>query len=209
MDLQATVELAVEFYKFYNIDLFQRGFYQLKCHLRVAPKILPIQVEASVGENVFPGQTSGSSQVFQILYRNEEVLLKDLIMFRTHILVDSRHLKESIERAEFSLVVELFFGDQNDEESLNLVSSRTLQLNFHPVLGLHYHLPVLFDYFHLSAVSLQINASLIVISTKYVNLQKNSKTSKLNCRTPTSHLDFTSGQLDALFFGRFARSSKT
>lgn len=168
MDLQSTVEFAIEFYKFYNIDLFQRGFYQLKCHLKVAPKILPIQIETSIGENTYPGQCSGTSQVFQILYRNEEVLLKDLIMFRTHILVDSRHLKESIERAEFSITVELWFGDQNNELNLNLVSTRTLQLNFHPVLGLHYHLPVLFDYFHLCAVSLQINASLIVISTKYV-----------------------------------------
>lgn len=25
MDLQATIEFAVEFYKFYNVDLFQRG----------------------------------------------------------------------------------------------------------------------------------------------------------------------------------------
>lgn len=168
MDLQATVEFGIEFYKFYNIDLFQRGFYQLKCQLKVAPKILPVQIETTVGENCYPSQCTGSSQIFQILYRNEEVLLKDSIMFRTHILVDSRHLKESIERAEFSLVVELYFGDQNNETNLNLVSSRTLQLNFHPVLGLHYHLPVLFDYFHLCAVSLQINASLIVISTKYV-----------------------------------------
>lgn len=168
MDLQATVEFAIEFYKFYNIDLFQRGFYQVRCHLKFAPKVLPIQIETSVGESLFPGQASGVSQVFQILYRNEEVLLKDLLVFRTHILVDSRHLKESIERAEFCLVVELYFGDQNSEVCLNLVSSRTLQLNFHPVLGLHYHLPVLFDYFHLCAVSLQINASLIVISTKNV-----------------------------------------
>lgn len=25
-DLQATIEFAVEFYKFYNVDLFQRGW---------------------------------------------------------------------------------------------------------------------------------------------------------------------------------------
>lgn len=168
MDLQATVEFAVELYKFYNIDLFQRGFYQLKCHLKVAPRVLPIQIETGIGEETYPGQSYATSQVFQILYRNEEVLLRDMIMFRAHILVDSRHLKESIERAEFSLTIELWFGDQAIESCLNIVSSRTLQLNFHPVLGLHYHLPVLFDYFHLSAVSLQVNASLIVISTKYV-----------------------------------------
>lgn len=26
MDLQATIEFAVELYKFYNVDLFQRGW---------------------------------------------------------------------------------------------------------------------------------------------------------------------------------------
>jgi hypothetical protein len=32
---------------------------------------------------------TGVSKTFQILYRNEEVLLDDIIMFRVHILVDS------------------------------------------------------------------------------------------------------------------------
>ncbi|XP_063697976.1 protein FAM135A [Culicoides brevitarsis] len=206
MDLQATVEFAIELHKFYNIDLFQRGLYQLKCYLKVLPKILPVQFETTIGEDSFPGQNYGASRIFQILYRNEEVLLRDVIMFRVHLLVDSRHLKESIERAEFVLTVELWFGDQASDQDMSMVSSRTLQLNFHPVLGLHYHLPILFDYFHLSAVSIQINASLIVISTNYVNLHKNTKlwnsSSKLNCRTPpTGPLDFASGQLDALFFG--------
>uniref|UniRef100_A0A1B0AZ39 Uncharacterized protein n=1 Tax=Glossina palpalis gambiensis TaxID=67801 RepID=A0A1B0AZ39_9MUSC len=68
--------------------------------------------------------------------------------------VDSRHLKESIERAEFSLQLELWFTEQNGSaNSLTLASTRTLQLNFHPGRGLHYHLPVLFDYFHLAACS--------------------------------------------------------
>lgn len=168
MDLQATVEFAIELYKFYNIDLFQRGLYQLKCTLKVSPRVLPVQFETTMGDESYPGQNYGASRIFQILYRNEEILLRDVILFRAHLLVDSRHLKESIERAEFSLLVELWFGDQATESELSLVSSRTLQLNFHPVLGLNYHLPILFDYFHLSAVSIQINASLIVISTNYV-----------------------------------------
>lgn len=107
MDLQATVEFAIELHKFYNIDLFQRGLYQLKCYLKVLPKILPVQFETTIGEDSFPGQNYGTSRIFQILYRNEEVLLRDVIMFRVHLLVDSRHLKESIERAEFVLTLEV------------------------------------------------------------------------------------------------------
>lgn len=107
MDLQATVEFAIELHKFYNIDLFQRGLYQLKCYLKVLPKILPVQFETTIGEDSFPGQNYGTSRIFQILYRNEEILLRDIIMFRVHLLVDSRHLKESIERAEFLLTIEV------------------------------------------------------------------------------------------------------
>lgn len=100
--------------------------------------------------------------------------------------VDSRHLKECIERAEFSLNLELWFGEQQQTQAqspdatsngstgnlsdagLMLASTRTLQLNFHPARGLHYHLPVLFDYFHLAAVSLGIHASLIAMHQPYI-----------------------------------------
>jgi Protein FAM135 len=89
-------------------------------------------------------------------------------------------LKECIERAEFSLNLELWFGEQQqqpqpqqqettpsemnlNDTTLVLASTRTLQLNFHPARGLHYHLPVLFDYFHLASVTLSIHASLIAL----------------------------------------------
>ncbi|EAA11197.4 AGAP005546-PA, partial [Anopheles gambiae str. PEST] len=143
---------------------------------------------------------TGASRVFQILYRNEEVSLRDVIMFRAHLLVDSRHLKESIERAEFSLNLELWFGEQTNGNVLTLASTRTLQLNFHPGRGLHYHLPVLFDYFHLAAVSVGIHASLVALHQPYINAPKTTKpwmsSSKLNCRGGNSP-----GPLEAIFFG--------
>ncbi|XP_053675055.1 uncharacterized protein LOC128725345 [Anopheles nili] len=143
---------------------------------------------------------TGASRVFQILYRNEEVSLRDVIMFRAHLLVDSRHLKESIERAEFSLNLELWFGEQTTGNVLTLASTRTLQLNFHPGRGLHYHLPVLFDYFHLAAVSVGIHASLVALHQPYINAPKSTKpwmgSSKLNCRGGNSP-----GPLEAIFFG--------
>lgn len=89
------------------------------------------------------------------------------------LLVDSRHLKESIERAEFSLNLELWFGEQQQANgtngsNLSFASSRVLQLNFHPGRGLHYHLPVLFDYFHLASVSVGIHSSLIALHQPYI-----------------------------------------
>ncbi|XP_037933668.1 uncharacterized protein LOC119668283 [Teleopsis dalmanni] len=234
-DLQATIEFSVELYKFFNVDLFQRGLYQVRCALRVAPR-LPVQVETSIPESnnqnqsqsltngeligdadlqqqsqnqppncTMPGSAyiingCGASRVFQILYRNEEVTLRDVIHFRTHLLVDSRHLKESIERAEFSLHLELWFAEQNGTSNLSLASTRTLQLNFHPGRGLHYHLPVLFDYFHLAAISVGIHASLVALHQPYINAPKKSNawisSGKLSCRGSLSP-----GPLEAVFFG--------
>lgn len=47
---------------------------------------------------------------------------------------------------------------------------RALQLNFTPTKGLHYHLPVLFDYFHLAAVSITIHACLVALHQPYIKL---------------------------------------
>lgn len=137
------------------------------------PPKQPVQTEVSIPES---GKTLGSASVlgnggacrpFQILYRNEEVSLQDMILFRCHMLVDSRRLRESLERAEFSIVVELWFSEQ-PHSTMAVVSTRTLQLNFSPAKGLHYHLPVLFDYFHLSAVALTIHATLVALHQPYI-----------------------------------------
>lgn len=166
-ELQSSIEFSVELHKFYNVDLFQRGMYQVRTSLKVATKftteieILTQDTAASVGSGVIVGNY-GASRPFQILYRNEEVTLKDVIMFRCHILVDGNHLKESLEKVEFSLLVELCFSDSSPT-TMSMVSSRVLTLNFSPIDGLHYHLPVLFDYFHLSAISLTIHATLTAL----------------------------------------------
>jgi hypothetical protein len=49
-----------------------------------------VQVETCIPETTAPGPCivggCGASRVFQILYRNEEVSLRDVIMFRAHLL---------------------------------------------------------------------------------------------------------------------------
>lgn len=209
-ELQATVEFSVELYKFYNVDLFQRGFYQIRTALRVSPK-LPVKVEVNLPRNqrselAFPAcvvNGTGVSKTFQILYRNEEVLLDDVIMFRAHILVDSHKIEDTLERADFTLMVELWFTDQtfgpDQHSSISCVSSRTLQLHFSPTRGLHYHLPVLFDYFHLAAITLTIHASLVALHQPYINTPRSAKpwlgaSQRLNFRQPQS-------TMETVFFG--------
>uniref|UniRef100_A0A6P7G7V1 Protein FAM135A-like isoform X1 n=3 Tax=Diabrotica virgifera virgifera TaxID=50390 RepID=A0A6P7G7V1_DIAVI len=166
-ELQSTIEFSVELFKFYNVDLFQRGMYQVRCALRVTSK-LNVEIEVTTPEVTTGLGTAivlgnyGACRPFQILYRNEEVTLKDVVLFRCHLLVDGNNLRESLERAEFSLILELWFSDTSPV-SMVMVSQRTLQLNMSPIEGLHYHLPVLFDYFHLSAISLTVHTALTAL----------------------------------------------
>ena len=44
-----------------------------------------------------------------------------------------------------------------------VISSRTLGLHFHPRRGLHHQVPVMFDYFHLSVISVTVHAALVAL----------------------------------------------
>jgi hypothetical protein len=46
--------------------------------------------------------------------------------------------------------------------------SRCYKLHFNPRLGIHTHIPILFDYFHLSALTTTIHASLLCLIPPYV-----------------------------------------
>ncbi|XP_011334677.2 uncharacterized protein LOC105277768 isoform X1 [Ooceraea biroi] len=172
-DLQATLEFSLELCKFYNVDLFQRGYYQIRTALRVSPKI-PVKVEINQPrsrkhfDNQNPLEAPGRSKLFQILYRNEEVTLGTSVLFRAHVLVHSHKIEEALSRTHFNLGVELWFSEPTQPGNMACVSSRALQLNFTPTKGLHYHLPVLFDYFHLAAVSITIHACLVALHQPYI-----------------------------------------
>ncbi|XP_076246562.1 protein FAM135A isoform X1 [Calliopsis andreniformis] len=165
-DLQATLEFSLELCKFYNVDLFQRGYYQIRTALRVSPKI-PVKVEVNQLRNQSL-EAPGTSKRFQILYKNEEVTLGTSVLFRAHVLVHSHKIEEVLSRTHFNLGVELWFSEPTQPGNMACVSSRALQLNFAPTKGLHYHLPVLFDYFHLAAVSITIHACLVALHQPYI-----------------------------------------
>ena len=78
-----------------------------------------------------------------------------------------------ISKANFQLLLELWFTEQtfgpDQHNSVACVSTRLLNIHFSPARGLHYHLPVLFDYFHLSAINISVHASLIAIHQPYIS----------------------------------------
>ena len=71
------------------------------------------------------------SKTFQILYRNEEGTLDDVILYRVHIILDSAKIEETLRNADFSLEVELWFSEDGlgleQHTSIQLVSRRQLQ----------------------------------------------------------------------------------
>ncbi|MGH0166476.1 UNVERIFIED_CONTAM: hypothetical protein FKN15_072116 [Acipenser sinensis] len=131
------------------------------------------------------------SRIFQILYRNEEIVVNDPMNFRVHLLLDGekakglvrtqygsvrlglnvnnkvRLVEEALSEVDFQLKLDLHFTDTeqqlSDIATVPMISSRTLGLHFHPRRGLHHHVPVMFDYFHLSVISVTIHASLVAL----------------------------------------------
>ncbi|KAF2982686.1 hypothetical protein EK904_002856, partial [Melospiza melodia maxima] len=107
------------------------------------------------------------SRIFQILYRNEEIILNETMNFRVHLLLDGERVEDALNEADFQLKLDLHFTDSDqqlrDVPAIPMISSRTLCLHFHPRRGLHHHVPVMFDYFHLSVVSVTVHASLVAL----------------------------------------------
>ncbi|XP_059034366.1 protein FAM135A isoform X7 [Mustela lutreola] len=173
-EVQAMVEFSVELNKFYNVDLFQRGFYQIRASMKIPPRV-PHRVEASLlhaaGMTLaFPASVHDSlicSKTFQILYKNEEVVLNDVMIFKVKMLLDEKKIEETLEEMNFLLSLDLHFTDgdysADDLNTLQLISSRTLKLHFSLHRGLHHHVNVMFDYFHLSVVSVTVHASLVAL----------------------------------------------
>ncbi|XP_015423673.1 PREDICTED: protein FAM135A isoform X6 [Myotis davidii] len=117
-EVQAMVEFSVELNKFYNVDLFQRGFYQIRASMKIPPRV-PHRVEASLfhatGMSLaFPASVHDSlicSKTFQILYKNEEVVLNDVMIFKVKMLLDERKIEETLEEMGFLLSLDLHFTD--------------------------------------------------------------------------------------------------
>lgn len=74
---------------------------------------VPCKIEVSLprtkkSDLIFPPSIVNGiavSKTFQILYRNEEVQLDDVIHYRIHIVLDSAKIEETLRAAEFSLEV--------------------------------------------------------------------------------------------------------
>ncbi|KAI1901638.1 hypothetical protein AGOR_G00036460 [Albula goreensis] len=211
-EVQGTVEFSVEFHKFHNVDLFQRGFYQVRAGLKVSPRVphrLIVTTPGNTGESSFTsaGVHDGSvfSRIFQILYRNEEITVNDSMIFKVHLLLDGERVEDALSEVDFQLKLDLHFTDSEQQLSematVPLISSRTLGLHFHPRRGLHHHVPVMFDYFHLSVISVSIHASLVALHQPLISFTRSGKGSWLGKGSPENGTDPSAMSIENLMFG--------
>ncbi|XP_037651273.1 protein FAM135B isoform X1 [Sebastes umbrosus] len=211
-EVQGTLEFSVELHKFHNVDLFQRGFYQVRAGLKVSPRVphrLIATTQDNTGECSFStaGVYDGAvfSRIFQILYRNEEITVNDCMIFKVHLLLDGERVEEALSEVDFQLKLDLHFTDNEQQlaeiATVPLISSRTLSLHFHPRRGLHHHVPVMFDYFHLSVISVSIHASLVALHQPLISFARTGKGSWLGKGSPESPSDPSAMSVENLVFG--------
>lgn len=114
-------------------------------------------------------------KTIEIVYADEAVRLDDAVNFTVHLPQRIDKLVKGC--VDFVLALELWFIEKDKMLSKELggcelhtafrcLSRRELLLKFRLSHGLHYHRPVLFDYYHLGAVIVTIHASLIATDTK-------------------------------------------
>ncbi|KAG9260074.1 protein FAM135A isoform X1 [Astyanax mexicanus] len=211
-EVQATVEFSVELHKFYNVDLFQRGFYQIRGSMKIPPRT-PHRVEASLlhptsSDLAFPASVQDDvicSKTFQILYKNEEIVVNDVLIFKVMMLLDEKKVEESLNEMDFQLALDLFFTDGDytpeDSSSLQSISSRTLRLHFSLHRGIHQHVNVMFDYFHLSVISVTIHASLVALHQPLISFPRLVKSTWLNRNAPAQSKDSLIPTLESVVFG--------
>uniref|UniRef100_A0A8D2DE30 Family with sequence similarity 135 member B n=1 Tax=Sciurus vulgaris TaxID=55149 RepID=A0A8D2DE30_SCIVU len=211
-EVQGTVEFSVELHKFYNVDLFQRGYYQIRMTLKVSSRI-PHRLSASiVGQSESSSlhsacvhESTVHSRVFQILYRNEEVPINDAMIFRAHLLLDGERVEDALSGVDFQLKVDLHFTDSEEQlrdvAGTPMISSRTLSLHFHPRRGLHHQVPVMFDYFHLSVISVTIHAALVALQQPLISFTRPGRGSWLGKGGPDTGPEQAIISLENLVFG--------
>ncbi|XP_066171085.1 protein FAM135A isoform X3 [Sylvia atricapilla] len=212
-EVQAMVEFSVELHKFFNVDLFQRGFYQIRASMKIPPRI-PHILEASLlhgtgaSDLAFPASVHDNivcSKTFQILYKNEEVSVNDVMIFKIKMLIDERKIEESLNEMNFLLTLDLHFTDTDyspdDLSTLQPISSRTLKLHFNLHQGLHHYVNVMFDYFHLSVISVIVHASLVALHQPLISFPRPVKNTWLNRNAPAQNRDSVIPSLESVVFG--------
>jgi hypothetical protein len=76
-------------------------------------------------------------------------------------------LLDSFQKLDLNLNIELWFTENDYKtdkiSSMQLLCLRSFKLHFDPRFGIHLQVPILFDYFHLSAVTTTVHCTLLTL----------------------------------------------
>ncbi|NXI47355.1 F135A protein, partial [Galbula dea] len=199
-------------YSVLQITVFCFSFYQIRASMKIPPRI-PHILEASLlhcagADLAFPASIHDNivcSKTFQILYKNEEVSVNDVMIFKIKMLLDERKIEDSLNEMNFLLTLDLHFTDTDyspdDLSTLQPISSRTLKLHFNLHRGLHHYVNVMFDYFHLSVISVIVHASLVALHQPLISFPRPVKNTWLNRNAPAQNKDSVIPSLESVVFG--------
>ncbi|NWW50511.1 F135A protein, partial [Pedionomus torquatus] len=199
-------------YHILQITVFCFSFYQIRASMKIPPRI-PHKLEASLlhatgADLAFPASVHDNivcSKTFQILYKNEEVSVNDVMIFKIKMLLDERKIEESLNEMNFLLTLDLHFTDTDcspdDLSTLQPISRRTLKLHFNLHQGLHHYVNVMFDYFHLSVISVIVHASLVALHQPLISFPRPVKNTWLSRNTPAQNRDSVIPSLESVVFG--------
>uniref|UniRef100_A0A8C1U1W2 Family with sequence similarity 135 member A n=1 Tax=Cyprinus carpio TaxID=7962 RepID=A0A8C1U1W2_CYPCA len=144
-------------------------------------------------------------KTFQILYKNEEIVVNDVLVFKVMMLLDVKKVEESLNEMDFQMSLDLYFTDGDfspeDQSSLQSISSRMLRLHFSLPRGIHQHVNIMFDYFHLSVISATIHASLVALHQPLISFPRPVKSTWLNRNAPAQSKDSLIPTLESVVFG--------
>ncbi|CAF1648237.1 unnamed protein product, partial [Adineta ricciae] len=171
--------------KFINIDLFVQGYYQIRTGVKFGTRTqsaTKIEIKSELSpviddsnDSIYPAcvfNDWGVSKTFLIIFKNEEVPLDDQFNFKLSVIVDAQNIAECFNRLDMQLLLELYFleRDYSPEKmpTMQQLCSRSYKLHFDPRIGIHTHVPILFDYFHLSALTTTVHGSLLCLIPPYV-----------------------------------------
>uniref|UniRef100_A0A914ZUR5 DUF676 domain-containing protein n=2 Tax=Parascaris univalens TaxID=6257 RepID=A0A914ZUR5_PARUN len=169
VDLNPVFTIAIHLDQLHNIDLIQRGFYQVRFKLKpVLACTTEIHYEcASCPNVVYPPcilEESGVSKTVELVFADEALLIDDC--FRCALNVTKRI--DCVRDVTVQMIVELLFLDRTRPprmESFEVISRRTVDILLSLNQSLHVHRPIFFDYMAVSALTLTIHASLTSIES--------------------------------------------
>lgn len=190
---------------FVNLDLFKKGYYHVACrlvdtqaeqlHSRVSCLAMKDLFGPNLSDHTFPGaciNAAGDCFITQTLlvnYTEQTFLLGECFVFQLDIPLRTDHTEVYIP-SHLSIQLDLMFSKSEEmpdsPSEFKKVSSRTVSLNIDWRKGLHDYFPVLFGYYHLSAVGLTVHASLFELNLDEYSTERPQVPQKKRLFHPTT-----------------------